>query len=136
MKYDTLVSVSLVQPKVIISVGLVVALLLLVSLAQEMHRRWHVQREVAQLEAKVREAEKATIELQNLNRYFQTDAFQERLAREKLNFKAPGEEVILIPHNEGEAAHAAAPTEPTPITNSVVEQWWRLFFVSTAPTQS
>ena len=120
---------SVVQPKVIIGVGLSIAVLLVVSLAQEMHRRWQIQREVAELEAKVREAERATIELQNLNRYFQTDDFQERLAREKLNFKAPGEEVVLLPHGEEAAAEAAEPAEQTAIETSTAEQWWRLFFV-------
>ena len=120
---------SLVQPKVIIGVGLSIALLLIVSLAQEMHRRWQIQREVAQLEAKVREAERATIELQNLNRYFQTDDFQERLAREKLNFKAPGEEVVLLPHGEEATDESTSSAEQAPAETSTPEQWWRLFFV-------
>ena len=120
---------SLVQPKVIIGVGLSIALLLVVSLAQEMHRRWQIQREVAELEAKVREAERATIELQNLNRYFQTDDFQERLAREKLNFKAPGEEVVLLPHGEETTDESTESAEQAPTEMSTPEHWWRLFFV-------
>jgi len=119
---------SLLQPKVILAVTIIVVLLIFVSLAQEMNRRLQVQREVIKLEQEVQSMQKTVIELSNLNQYFQTDAYQERLAREKLNYSAPGEKVVLIPDQQ---YNTAAPAEETAAQAdiSVPEKWWRIFFV-------
>lgn len=110
-----------------------VAVILLVSLAQEMNRRWQVQREVQTLEAEVRAAERKAIELENLNQYFRTDAFQERLARENLNYSAPGEKVVLIPEEAQQAAVASNSLEKKPELLSPPMKWWNIFFVSESP---
>ena len=119
---------SILRPRFILFGGIIVVAILLVSLAQEMNRRWQIQREVQQLDAQVRDAEKTTIELENLNQYFRTDDFQERLAREKLNYQAPGEKLILIPAGE-EPVDEAAQAEEEERLRPNPEKWWRLFFV-------
>lgn len=119
------------RPKIIISVTGVIIFLILLSLAQEMNRRWQVEREVARLDEEVHNLQKNVIELDNLNQYFRTDDYQERLAREKLNFRAPGENVVLIPEEEldPEAEQAAGEQEQaTPA--SIPLRWWDVFFVS------
>lgn len=101
---------------------------ILFSLAQETNRRWQYQQEVRRLEEDVAEVEKSTIALEHLNHYFRTDEYQERLAREKLNYRAPGEKVVLIPHEQALETpifdlNAIAPEHiPVPV------RWWQLFF--------
>lgn len=117
------------SPKLIISIAGVVAVFILVSLAQEMNRRWQVQREAAKLQQAVHDLEKTVVEMENLNQYFNTDDFQERMAREKLNYRAAGETVVLIT----EETPADKPKEPKGQIEAeeipVARRWWRVFFV-------
>src|SRR3989344_1125835 len=84
------------SPKIIITSAGIIVIVILFSLAQEMNRRLQIQKEVLELEQEVQGMEKSIVEMEQLNQYFKTDAFQERMAREKLNYRAPGEEVVLI----------------------------------------
>jgi len=119
---------DILQPRVVIGVAVIVVIFLFVSLAQEMNRRWQIQREVQRLEQEVAGMQKSVIELENLNQYFRTDAYQERLAREKLGYQAPGEKVVLIPEESAqEIEREATPASEKPV--SIPEQWWRAFFV-------
>lgn len=110
-------------------VALTIGILLMVSLVQEMNRRWQVQREVVALQEDVRASEQKVVELQQLNQYFRTDAFRERVARENLNYSAPGEKVVLIPEEaapvEARSGAVAQKTEP----DSIPLRWWKIFFV-------
>ena len=116
-----------VSPKLVLSAAGIIALFIFISLAQEMNRRLQVQREVAQLETEVRALEKSVIEMESLNTYFRTDAFQERMAREKLNFRAPGEEVILLSaENAIREVPAVAGAETEEV--SIPRRWWDIFF--------
>ena len=72
--------------------------------------------------------EKNIVELENLNTYFNTDAYQERLAREKLNYQLPGEKVVLIPEQDGVPVVAAKATHEQKVV-SIPLKWWYLFFV-------
>ncbi len=119
---------TFLRPKVIITVSTIIVLLLLVSLAQEMNRRLQIQREVQNLERQVREMERSVIELENLNTYFGTDDFKERLAREKLNYQSPGEKVVLLPQNGISNADIESASTETD-SSSILERWWRMFFV-------
>ncbi|MEX2054975.1 MAG: septum formation initiator family protein [Candidatus Andersenbacteria bacterium] len=117
------------RPQLIIGVSVVIVIILMVSLAQEMNRRLQVQREVQRLQQEVQAMEKNIVELENLNQYFRTDAYQERLAREKLNYQAAGEKVVLIPEDaQPTIIEPDTTTEPTR-TESIPERWWRAFFV-------
>lgn len=123
---------KLLTPKAVLIVTAVVTIFLLLALAQEMNRRWQVQREVSRLEEEVGTMEKRVVELEQLNDYFRTSAYLERVAREKLNYRAPGEHVVLIPED---AAIAAEPSEGSSPEHSVAvwERWWRVFFVEEDP---
>lgn len=120
------------KPNIILGVTAVVALLILFSLAQEMNRRWQVQREVTRLEADVNKMERKVVELEQLNEYFSTPDYKERLAREQLNYRAPGEKVVLIPERVAGAQQtnpSSKTTQDTP--RSTPLKWWYLFFVDT-----
>lgn len=119
------------RPKIIISVTLVIVFLILLSLAQEMNRRWQIEREVALLDEEVSNLQKSVIELENLNQYFRTDDYQERLAREKLNYRAPGENVVLIPEEELTTPEAESlPQAESEQSVSIPMRWWQIFFVN------
>ncbi|MEX1997559.1 MAG: septum formation initiator family protein [Candidatus Andersenbacteria bacterium] len=126
---------NILRPKIVIGVALVITILLLVSLAQEMNRRLQVQREVQRLQQEVQALERDIIGLDNLNQYFRTDAYQERLAREKLNYQAPGEKVVLIPEKQ-QVSSADPDTGRAEERVSIPERWWRAFFVSSSKPRS
>lgn len=117
---------TLLRPKLILAVAAVMLVFILVSLAQELNRRWQYQREVAQLRQAVQQAEQQLTELANLNNYFKTEAYQERLAREKLNYQAPGEKVILIPQAE-DSVQPVSGRQPA-AAPSIARRWWDAFF--------
>ena len=122
---------NFLKPHIILIVAGIVVLFIMVSLAQEMNRRLQYQAEVDRLEQEVRQAEKGLTELEHLNQYFRTSEYQERLAREKLNYRAPGETVVLIPQNENIAPTETATQteEATPV--SIPQKWWFVFFGET-----
>jgi len=113
--------------KLLLSVVGIIVLFILISLAQEMNRRLQVSREVAQLEGEVHELEKSIIEMESLNQYFRTDAFQERMAREKLNYRAPGEQVVLLSEVSENRAVSGSDKEEARVV-SVPRRWWDAFF--------
>lgn len=117
------------RPHLILGIAGVIAILILFSLAQEANRRWQIQREVARLETDVRDAEKSILALQQLNEYFKTSDYKERLAREQLNFRAPGEKVVLIPEKDGvpQTGKNIATSQERPL--SIPLKWWYIFFV-------
>lgn len=125
-----------VRLKMGLGVAGVAAVILIVSLVQEMNRRWQVQREVAALEAEVKAAERKTIELTHLNQYFRTDAFQERVARENLNYSAPGEQVVLVPEEAQDVKTISSEIGETPRSASTPLKWWQIFFVDEHPFET
>lgn len=117
------------RPQIVLGITGFIALLILFSLAQEANRRWQVQREITRLEKDVSEMKKGLIALQQLNEYFRTPDYKERLAREQLNFRAPGEKVVLIPENTGLSVPTKAKVDQEQKQLSIPLKWWYLFFV-------
>ncbi|MBI4022250.1 MAG: hypothetical protein HY372_02745 [Candidatus Andersenbacteria bacterium] len=117
----------ILSPKIILSAAGIIVLFILISLVQEMNRRMQVQREISRLEHDVRALEKTVVEMENLNQYFRTDAFQERMAREKLNYRALGEHVVLLPEGGGTNETDTA-AEPLAVPRSIPLKWWQAFF--------
>jgi len=124
---------NILQPKIIVGVSILIVVFLLVSLAQEMNRRLAIEREVRKLDQQVQDMKKAVVEAEQLNQYFRTDAYQDRLAREKLNYRAPGEKVVLVPDAEAPTEQASA-RQPGEKPLSIIEQWWRVLFVDENPS--
>lgn len=124
---------NLLRPRIIAGVAALAIIFILFSLAQEMNRRWQMQREVQRLDSQLKDMEHKVVELENLNQYFRTDDYQERLAREKLNYQAPGEKVVLIPEAQVPVSEPAISSEPPEAPPSIPMRWWRLFFVDDQP---
>lgn len=112
---------------IIASAGIVV-FFLLISLAQEVNRQWQASREIERLATQVRGQEAVIVELEHLNQYFRTNDFQERLAREKLNYHAPGEQVVLIPDKDLDDISETTLAPAAEESASVPLAWWSVFF--------
>lgn len=119
-----------VHLNIIVSVTIVVITLILLSLVQEASRGLQIKSEIQKLETQARQLETNVIELEQLNQYFRTNDYQERLAREKLNFHSPGEQVVLIPEDEIQSLELQTREEVTPDRPSNALQWWNMFFVA------
>lgn len=107
----------------------VVVLFIGISFAQEIRRRVELQQHVQKLQGEIHEREQRIASLKELTEYLRTDAYQERAAREKLNYQRPNERVIVIPDSgavlSAERENDAEPaTRPVPIP----QQWWELLF--------
>jgi hypothetical protein len=100
-----------------------------------MNRRIAVQREVLRLEHEADNMHKSLIELENLNQYFRTDDYQDRVAREKLNYNAPGEKVVVITESTDKGSALKSAENESELI-SIPERWWRLFFVDNSSVTS
>lgn len=78
----------------------IVVLLLALSSVNLNLQRDSVDREVGNMEAKIREVQKDMDYLNKLSDYFKTSDFLEKQARLKLNYKAQGEEVVFVYKNK------------------------------------
>ncbi|MBI2063680.1 MAG: septum formation initiator family protein [Candidatus Yanofskybacteria bacterium] len=61
-----------------------------------------VGRELGNLNHKIDEAEKNSLELEELSDYLKSNAYLERQARLKLNYKKPDEKVVFVYRKTGE----------------------------------
>jgi len=123
-------------------IGLVLIVAISVPLARNLSKQYEVNQEIEQLEKEINRLDRKNKELKNLIDYLETDQFVDRQAREGLNFKKPGEEVVVIKDQDklGSATGSAgndlpqvydlpeASSQPQKTTNP--ERWWRYFFAS------
>lgn len=119
------------RPQIVLGITGCIALVILFSLAQEANRRWQVQREVSRLEKEVSDMKKNLVALEQLNEYFRTPDYKERLAREQLNFRAPGEKVVLIPEHGSSPVGEKTKAQEPQTSLSIPLKWWYLLFVDT-----
>ncbi|HBE90878.1 MAG TPA: hypothetical protein DDW41_06775 [Candidatus Andersenbacteria bacterium] len=112
--------------KFVLAAAGIVGILIIFSLVQEMNRRLSVQREIVRLESDANKLEKNLIQMENLNQYFKTNDFAELMAREKLNYRAEGEKVVLIPEIEAVQDESAETDQVD--ERSIPKRWWDAFF--------
>ena len=114
---------------VIAFLGGVLVLFMGISFAQEVRRRLVLKQHVQKLQQEIQTREQRIANLQQLTEYLRTDAYQERAAREKLNYQQPQERVIVIPESgavrEAEVERGA---DERRRQVSIPRQWWELFF--------
>ena len=112
--------------KFVLAAAGIVGILIIFSLVQEMNRRLSVQLEIVRLESDANKLEKNLIQMENLNQYFKTNDFAELMAREKLNYRAEGEKVVLIPEIEAVQDESAETDQVD--ERSIPKRWWDAFF--------
>ena len=125
--------ISLSLPKIVTIVTLTLVAILVVDFGRKALDRYHVQRQVEWLEQQV-VAEKEEMEvLQERLAYVSSDAYVEKIARERLKTVKAGETtVVLIP---GSTDQPSDDTTAIPATQGAEEepkphwqQWWDLLF--------
>lgn len=118
------------------SLGLLI--LISVALGKVIYRRYLIEQEIGAIREEIEKAEGKNKELSDLISYFSTDAFREKMARQKLNLQRPGETVVALPvkkkgdkiilgseDNYFEDSESADDAENF-LTNA--KKWWHYFF--------
>ncbi len=94
-------SQSVFRSSPVIFIGALLAgaflVLVSVSLVQEFRRRAVLQQHMQKLRTNIEAREQRIGELKSLQEYLATDAYVERAAREKLNYRKTGEAVVVVP---------------------------------------
>jgi cell division protein FtsB len=115
---------SLLKSK-FITVMLVLALGAVAFITFELYmQKRQVDIEIARLMEQSDSLSKDNGQLSELIKYLDTPEYKEREAREKLNLKKPGEEVVVLPESANDGQIASAQTE----TRSNPEKWFNYFF--------
>jgi len=76
--------------------GLLVIFLISFPLAEKVSKQYKVNKEIEELKMEIAEVEGKNSDLKNLLTYLDSDQFVEEQAKEKLNYKKEGEEVVVI----------------------------------------
>ncbi|OGN30270.1 MAG: hypothetical protein A3I26_02155 [Candidatus Yanofskybacteria bacterium RIFCSPLOWO2_02_FULL_43_10] len=87
---------KILNSKIFTALISVIALWLTLSSVNLSSQKDTVNKEVGNVEAKIKEVQNDTEYLNKFLTYFKTPAFLEKEARLKLNYKAQGEEVVFI----------------------------------------
>ncbi len=77
-------------------VGLFVIILMSVPLAKKVSRQYKINKEIKDLKKEIEQIEKKNSSLKDLISYLESDQFIEDAAREKLNYKKEGENVVVL----------------------------------------
>lgn len=67
------------------------------NIGRSVYKNWQTNQKIADIEKAIVELEKQNKNLQNLIAYYQTNAFKELEARQKLGYLKPDEKVLIIP---------------------------------------
>ncbi len=111
-----------------------------VPLTKNWRQKHEIDKEVADLEAQVNELEHKNSSLKQVLDYMKSDQFVEHEARTKLNYKKPGEDVVVIENKPGgdestttsSAIFSIPPAPPTVSTEphllGNIDKWLNYFF--------
>lgn len=84
------------QSKIATVVLVVVLMIFLINVLKDREPLAQLQKEATNLNQKITEAKENNAQLNQQKDFLHSDAYLERQAREKLNYKKPDEEVVLI----------------------------------------
>lgn len=116
--------------RVILVLNVVLLFFVVVSFGREYVRNYEIDKEIKNLEAEAQKLESENENILSLVNRLQTADYLEEEARLKLGLKKPGEQVVVIPEPEMDAAAGqeivlAANEEKEP---SNPRLWWNYFF--------
>ena len=105
------------------SIGLIVAIYLVVVLASTIKKNYDLGRQIDDLGSQITLLQEQKDQLSYDIQYYGTDAFRGREARSKLGLQLPGENVVIIPRPSATPAPAAAKSKAAP-RKSNLQQWF------------
>jgi len=110
------------------------------SVADVYYKKYKIAKEVNDLKDQIAKTEKSNQQISAMIDYLSSQSFLEKEAREKLNMKKPGEEVVIIEPSKEVSTSASSflgggnPENQTssPVSASISEsnfvKWWKYFF--------
>lgn len=124
--------------------GLIIIVLISIPLAGNVSKQYEINKEIEQLRAEIDRLDNKNEDLKEMIDYLETDQFVDSRAREGLNFKLPGEEVVVIKDSAGSTTAVNGSIDggqniygvPSQDINSKLnrksnpQRWWFYFFES------
>ncbi len=117
--------------KLIIFLGLVVAVFIILAISKETYRKKQVQKEINELQNEADKIQGDNLRLADKIAYLEGRDYQEKEIRDKLNLQKPDETVVIIKPG---LTKKTAENEPTTIDQALVirtsgpQKWWNYFF--------
>lgn len=115
--------------------GLAVILFVSYKAFRESERNRKIEQEIAAVQAEAEKIQKDNRELEEKIAYFRTPEFQEKIAKEKLNFQKADEEVVIIKSSPSLRVEAEEEVQSIPSDQESLgekepnyRKWWRYFF--------
>lgn len=108
--------------------GIVIYLFIIVG--RTVYANYKSNKEVDNQVSKLEEMKEGVHYLQNQINYYQTYSFREKEAREKLGYKAPGENVMALPIDTAEEKNADSGLTNVKVKESNYQLWRKYFFNS------
>jgi len=122
----------ILRSKLLIGAEIIILILISVALVKELVRRQQIEKEVSTLKKEIASLEKNRLELTDLAQYFNSQAYKEEQAREKLGLAKPGETALIMPDTKNEALEpqgdVTTTTTATSKLSSNPQKWWDYFF--------
>lgn len=104
----------------------IIGISLIVNLSRNILKTLKASNQIKQAEKRAEELAKEQQSLLEKSQYYQSEAFIEEEARNKLNMSRPGEEIVILPPNVSRILSQKMPNLPQEVPNW--QKWWNLFF--------
>lgn len=118
-KAKSKISAFLFNSKTYFLLALAVLGLISLPLYRNIVSRYRINQEIKSLEAEIAATQGKNEDINKLITYLNSDQFVEQQARENLNLKKDGENVMVLRGLGGETNHVADPTESDNLDNSL-----------------
>lgn len=115
------------------AIGLIIIISIAIPLIKNLNKQHQINNEIKGLEEEISQLENKNLQLKNLTEYLGSDEFVNEQARLQLNYRAEGEEVVVIKSKEEPSAQSTDNKEKIMYNNkkktrSNPSRWWNYFF--------
>jgi len=94
-------------------------------LGKSIWQHYQLNNQIKKIEDQIAQLEAKNWDLQEQIKYYQSDAYKEKEAREKLGYQKPGETVIALPPPPKKEENK---TSKTSFSQPNWQRWWNFFF--------
>ena len=116
----------LLTSRLFLIILIVIAILIAIAYARLYYEDYKVREEIESLQSEIQSLEHRELESLQLLEFVKTDDFVDRAAREQLEMKAPGENVVVINNREtAKITKTAEHAKTVDISNP--KKWWLHF---------
>lgn len=105
-----------------------VIIYLFIIVGKTVYSNYNSNKGIEEQEDKVAALETEIASIQNQINYYQTASFKEKEAREKLGYKAPGENMISLPIDEEKDKSEDKSLGEVQIKTPNYRHWWEYYF--------